>query len=98
MVCKKLRSPHGRSLIGAATGSGADGCSARAAGSKRAAHVNSFLIILEQMAGVLQQSTVDSCRIVRAVVKCICLGSVEESLGHGLLLLSHSHQAVDATA
>jgi fatty acid-binding protein DegV len=47
VVCKKLRSPHGRSLIGAATALGAEGCSAVAINTRalRIHGIDSFVIV-----------------------------------------------------
>jgi hypothetical protein len=46
VVCRKLSWPHGKFLIGAATGLGAEGCSAIANASRTPVHVHNRIDIL----------------------------------------------------
>ena len=50
VVCRKFNWPHGRGLMGAATGLGADGCSARAreASSRPVPSKALFVMMLSQ--------------------------------------------------
>jgi hypothetical protein len=52
VVARKFSCPHGRSLIGAVTGSGADGCAARAELATRA----NCIIFLDFMALLLRSN------------------------------------------